>query len=279
MKIFNKNLLWLSIATLALTGCGSSNSSSSDGSDDHDHEHDSSILVSQANTTNLSLLEDGVLEALDDAAAGNSAKLVLSESGAYAAVLSSGTVNFIHGLHEEEDHDEDEHGEEEHEEAHVLEYSLSGTDISVVPTSGHFAVLVDGDTTFIEYDELVNEARTTESTSGLSVDEVYPALILDEQHDLKLVFDDTNALVYEGTSPEDSFACANPTSHGQTDELVVVSCDEGARALVIEEDELDEHTFTSSLLDLDGTDSNYIWRAQGHVIVGFEPNTSNYAIV
>ena len=260
---------------MALTGCGSSSDSTSDSGDDHDHEHESSILVSQTGTTALSLLEDGELEILNNAAAGNAAKLVLSENGAYAAVLASGTVNFVHGLHEEEEGSD----EEEHEEAHVLEYSLSGTDISVVPTSGHFAVLVDGDTTFIEYDELANETPATESTSELSVVEVYPALILDEAHDLKLVFDDTNVKVFEGTTEELSFACANPTSHAQTSELIIISCTEGAVTLLVEEGETDHELTAGNLGDLDGTDSNYIWRAQGHVIVGFEPNTQHYAIV
>jgi len=110
--------------------------------------------------------------------------------------------------------------------------------------------------------------------------ETYPALMIDEGHGLIMVFDGTDAKFYEGTEVEASFACATPTSHGQTDELVVVSCGAGALALVIEEDEAtEEHTFTSSALTLDGTASDYIWRAQGHVIVGFEPGTSNYAIV
>ena len=273
MKTFNKNLLWVSIAALALTGCGSSDNNSSDTTDEH--EHDSSVLVSQSNTSTLSLFEEGELEALDDAAAGNATKLILSETGAYAAVLSTSTVNFVHGLHEEEE----ESGDAHEEEAHVLAYSLSGTDISVVPTSGHFAVLVDGDTTFIEYDELANETPATESTSGLSVNEVYPALILDEVHDLKLVFDDTNAKVFEGTTEELSFACANPTSHAQTSELIIISCTEGAVTLLVEEGETEHELTPGNLSDLDGGDSSYIWRAQGHVIVGFEPSTKNYAIV
>lgn len=282
MKTFNKNLLWLSIATLALSGCGSSNSSD-DSSDNHDHEHESSILLSQTGTTALSLLEDGELEVLDDAAAGNGATLVLSENGAYAAALSSGTstVNFIHGLHEEEEEEDEDHDEEEHEheEAHVLDFSLDGS--QVITTNGHFAVLNSGSTTFVEYDELENDTPDTEDTSALSVTETYPALMIDEDHDVVMVFVGDEAVIYEdGTATDDSFACANPTSHGQTDELVVVSCDEGALAVVIEEDEAtEEHTFTKKDLTLDGTASDYIWRAQGHVIVGFAPETTDYAIV
>lgn len=273
MNVFKQNLLWISVASLALTACGGSSSPSSEGG----HEHEMSILVSQADTTSLSLLEDGVLEALDDAAADNGAKLVLSETGAYAAVLVNGTVNFVHGLHEEGATEM----AAEHEEAHMVDFSLSGTDISVVPSSGHFAVLVDGTTTFIEYSELANTTPVTEDTSGLSITETYPALILDELHDLKLVFDGTNAKVFEGTDElvTESFACANPTSHGQTPELVVVSCDQGAMSLLVEEGEIEHVIIPGVLADLDGTGSDYIWRAQGHVIAGFVPNTTSYAIV
>lgn len=280
MKTFNKNLLWLSIATLALSGCGSSNSSD-DSSDDHDHEHESSILLSQTGTTALSLLEDGELEVLDDAAAGNGATLVLSENGAYAAALSSGTstVNFIHGLHEEEEEEDEDHDEEEHEheEAHVLDFSLDGS--QVITTNGHFAVLNSGSTTFVEYDEL-ETITVVPDAINVGVEE-YPALMIDEDHDVVMVFVGDEAVIYEdGTATDDSFACATPTSHGQTDELVVVSCDEGALAVVIEEDEAtEEHTFTKKDLTLDGTASDYIWRAQGHVIVGFAPETTDYAIV
>jgi hypothetical protein len=48
---------------------------------------------------------------------------------------------------------------------------------------------------------------------------------------------------------------------------------------VVEENSASEHTFTDSTLTLDGTDENYVWRADGHVIVGFEPNTANYAVI
>ena len=282
MKTFNKNLLWVSIAALALTGCGSSSDSSNDNAgDDHDHEHESSVLVSQTGTTALSLLEDGELEVLDDAAAGNEAKLVLSESGAYAAVLANGTVNFVHGLHEEEEeeHEEEGHDEEEHEheEAHVLDFSLDGS--QVITTNGHFAVLNAGSTIFVEYDEL---ETITEAPTAISVGtETYPALMIDEDHELVMAFVGGNAAFYEDGLAIDgtSYACENPMSHGQSDELVVVDCDEGALAVVIEENESEEHTFTYSRLTLDGTAADYTWQAQGHVIVGFEPSTSNYAIV
>lgn len=279
MKPFNKNLLWISITALALTGCGGSSSSSSDDEVTEEHEHESSILISQTSTDTLSLLEDGELEALEGATAGNGATLVLGESGAYAAALNSSEsiVNFIHGLHDEEE----EEGEAEHdheEEAHVLDFSLTGD--KVITTDGHFAILNEttGITTFIEYDELENDTPATEVVD-LGVTETYPALMIDEDHEVVMVFDGINAKIYEGLTEEASFACANPISHGQTDELVVVSCDEGALAVVIEEGESDEHTFTNPTLDLDGNEEGYIWRAQGHVIVGFEPDTSHYAIV
>ena len=274
MKKYNQNLLWISITALALTACGGSSSSSSDDTSEADeHDHEFSILVAQNNTSTLSLLEEGELEALDDAAAGNGATLVLGETGAYAAVLANNTINFVHGLHEEEEHEE-----EHEEEAHVLDFDLTGS--QVITTGGHFAVLDAGTTTFIEYDELENDMPATENTDALSLIETYPALMIDEAHGVVMVFDGTDAKVFEDTTEEASFACANPSSHGQVDELVVVTCDEGALAVVIEENEsTEEHTFTNSILTLDGTDADYIWSAQGHVIVGFEPSTSNYAII
>jgi hypothetical protein len=279
MKKYNQNLLWISITALALTACGGGSSSSGDDiveeADEHDHEF--SILVAQNNTSTLSLLEEGELEALDDAAAGNGASLVLGETGAYAAVLASNTINFVHGLHDE-DEDEDEKEEEHEEEAHVLDFDLTGS--QVITTGGHFAVLAAGSTTFIEYDELENDMPATEDTDALSLTETYPALMIDEDHGVVMLFDGTDAKVFEETTEEASFACSNPSSHSQIDELVVVTCDEGALAVIIEENEAtEEHTFTNSILALDGTDADYIWRAQGHVIVGFEPSTSNYAII
>lgn len=274
MKKYNQNLLWISITALALTACGGSSSSSSDdNSDAGEHDHEFSILASQSDTSTLSLLEEGELEALEDAAAGNGATLVLGETGAYAAVLANSTVNFVHGLHDEEE----EESEEEHEEAHVLEFSATGT--QVITTGGHFAILDAGTTTFIEYDELENDTPATENTSALSLTETYTALMIDEEHGLVMTFDGTDAKIYENIANEESFACVNPSSHGQIDGLVVVTCDAGALAVVIEEDENTEHTFTSSILTLAGNGANYVWRAEGDVIVGFEPGTSNYAII
>lgn len=274
MKKYNQNLLWISITTLALTACGGSSSSSDDTTEAEEHDHEFSILVAQDNTSSLSLLEEGELEVLDDAAAGNGATLVLGETGAYAAVLANSTVNFVHGLHDEEEETDEEH----EEEAHVLDYSLTGS--QVITTGGHFAVLDAGTTTFIEYDELENDTPATEDTSALSLTETYPALMIDEEHELVMVFDGTDAKLYEDTTEEDSFACANPSSHGQIDGLVVVTCDAGALAVVIEEDETTaEHTFTDSMLTLDGNDENYVWHAEGDVVVGFESGTKNYAII
>jgi hypothetical protein len=277
MKKYNQNLLWISITALALTACGGSSSSSSDdNSDAGEHDHEFSILVAQSDTSTLSLLEEGELEALEDAAAGNGATLVLGETGAYAAVLANSTVNFVHGLHDEEEEESEEEHEHE-EEAHVLEFSATGT--QVITTGGHFAILDAGTTTFIEYDELENDTPATENTSALSLTETYTALMIDEEHGLVMTFDGTDAKIYENIANEESFACVNPSSHGQIDGLVVVTCDAGALAVVIEEDENTEHTFTSSILTLAGNGANYVWRAEGDVIVGFEPGTSNYAII
>lgn len=228
MKQSKKNVALVSILTLLLTACGSSSSDDDkqDHDDDkgHDHDHEVSILLSQSGTDTLSLLDEGELEALEDSAAGNGANLVLGETGAYAAVLANGTVNFVHGLHEEHEEEHSDDADEEHEEhaedPHVLEFSLTGS--KVITTNNHFAVLDSGSTTFVAYDELENDTPTTESSSNLPVNETYPALILEEAHDLKLAFDGTNAVVYEAVSQEHSATCATPTSHGQVGELVVV---------------------------------------------------------
>ena len=281
MKTFSKNILLVSMAALSMTGCGSS--SDNNAGTEEEHEHESSVLVSQSDNATLSLFEEGALEALDTDAAGNGATLVLSETGVYAAVLANNVVNFVHGLHEEEEGEHDEEGHEHEEEAHVLDFDLTGS--QVITTNGHFAVLNDGSTTFIAYDDLEIITEASEDTSSLSLTETYPALIIDEDHGLKMVFADGNAVFYEDATEKDSFACATPTSHGQTDELVVVSCGAtGVVTVVIEEvvsveDESVSHTFAGSTLTLDGTEANYVWQAQGHVIVGFEPGTSNYAIV
>ncbi|EAT11021.1 hypothetical protein [Bermanella marisrubri] len=290
MESMNKKWLAVAVSSLLLAACGGSDDNDNHDHDEHEHDHEFSVLVSQTGTDTLSLLEEGELEALDDAAAGNGAQLVLSDNGAYAAVLANTTVNFVHGLHEEEHHEEEEehteeemHDEEEHahehEEAHVLEFSLTGS--QVISTNGHFAVLNSDSTTFVGYDEL---ATLTSAPNALNVgNETYPALMLDEGHGLHMVFTGGNAVIYENGEAVDgaSFACATPTSHGQTDELVVVSCgNTGVIAVVIEEDNTGEHAFEDKgTLTLSGTAADYVWRAQGHVIAGFEPNTGNYAIV
>ena len=281
MKTFSKNILLVSMTALAMTGCGSS--SDNNAGTEEEHEHESSVLVTQSGNATLSLFEEGALEALDTDAAGNGATLVLGETGVYAAVLANNVVNFVHGLHEEEEGEHDEEGHEHEEEAHVLDFDLTGS--QVITTNGHFAVLNAGSTTFIAYDDLEIITEASEDTSSLSLTETYPALIIDEDHGLKMVFADGNAVFYEDATEKDSFACATPTSHGQTDELVVVSCGAtGVVTVVIEEvvsveDESVSHTFAGSTLTLDGTEANYVWQAQGHVIVGFEPGTSKYAIV
>lgn len=291
MESTNKKWLAVAVSSLLLAACGGSDDDNDNHGDEHDHDHghESSVLVSQSGTTTLSLLEEGDLEALDDAAAGNGAQLVLSDNGAYAAVLANTTVNFVHGLHEEEHHEEDEeHSEEEmhdeeeheHEEAHILEFSLNGS--QVISTNGHFAVL-NSSTTFVAYDELEKQTPIEESTSSLVTNQAYPGLVLDEEHELKLLFDeDTDeAKVFEAdnATPEYTFDCANPSSHAQTHELVVISCDEGALSLLVEEDNAGEHTFDDGTLTLSGTAADYVWRAQDHVIAGFEPESANYAIV
>jgi hypothetical protein len=54
----------------------------------------------------------------------------------------------------------------------------------------------------------------------LSLTETYPALVIDEEHELQMVFAGGTAAFYkDGLAVAGaSFACATPSSHGQTDE-------------------------------------------------------------
>ncbi len=240
-----------------ISACGSSdNSSSATGHEEHGHK----ILVSQVNSDSLSLVHEGVLEAQDGNVAGNGAIILLSGNGEFAATVSAGMVNFVHGGEHEEGHTE-ESAEEENEEAEILSYSLSGN--QVINTLGHFSVLNAGITTLVAYEQL--EATTPAVETIDVVGQTFPALVLEEAEEVILVFANNTATVYEDdVATNDAQACTAPTSAAQNAEYAVFSCDEGNFAVALEEGATD-HTIEFTDLDTIGS---YAWAAQGEVVVG-----------
>jgi len=279
----------LLISTLAACGSSSSNKSSNNDDDDHDHEHDhGALIVSKASSTSLYQFhaDDSAFEELEEGEAGvMSASFVRSDNGEVAAILGGSSIQFVlqhehdEEEHEEEEHEEEEHEEEEHEEApEVISFSLSGD--QVLATNGHFSVLNAGSSTLVELDELAEDVPATESTSSLSVTETFPALVLDEHEDdlIVMVFDGTNAYIYEGANLEQTYACANPSSAAQGHHSAIVSCDAGTLLVTFEEHDghldFDTHTVT-----LNGAASDYMWQATEHVFAGYVSGSTDFALI
>ncbi len=233
-----------------ISACGSSDDTAAP-ADEHE-EHGHKILVSQTNSDSLSLVHEGELEAQDGNVAGNGATILLSGNGEFAATVSAGIVNFVHG---------GEHEEEEHEEAEILSYSLSGN--QVINTMGHFSVLDAGTTTLVEYEQL--EATTPAVETIDVVGQTFPALVLEEAEEVILVFANNTVTVYEAdVASNDTQPCTNPTSAAQNAEYAVFSCDEGNFAVALEEG-VEDHTIEFTDLSIAGS---YAWLAQGEVVVG-----------
>jgi len=243
-----------------ISACGSSDDTAAP-ADNHE-EHDLKLLVSQTNNDSLSLVHDGELEAQDGNVAGNGATILLSGNGEFAATVSAGMVNFVHGGEHEEDH-AGESAEEEHEEAEILSYSLSGS--QVINTMGHFSVLNAGTTTLVAYEQL--EATTPAVETIDVVGQAFPALVLEEAEEVVLVFANNTATVYEAdVATNDTQACTNPTSAAQNAEYAVFSCDEGNFAVALEEG-VEDHTIEFTDLTIA---AHYAWLAQGEVVVGLD---------
>lgn len=262
-------------STLLLTACGSDDDSSSPSSNNggHGHEgHQHSLMISQTNTDALSFLEEGNAEALDESAAANGAQLLLSNSGEQAAIITSGTVQFI-AAHHEDEHDDEEAGEEEHELPELSALSISGTNIKVANTHGHFSVLANGSTQLVPY-EALEEADPSPEALGLGINETYPALMLDEEHELVLAFNGTDAVVYEGTTLEETlFACETVVSTVHTGEFALVSCENtgGSKNYSIKlEENNNEHEAVETDLAID---ASVEWQSRADVFVGLGGQT------
>lgn len=241
MKHSAFSFLSVSIAALMLAACGSSddNNTVSNSEDDHDHEVSQRLLFTETNSSDLTLfeLEEAVFEEVGQAAEIGGSVLP-SDDGLTAALITETAVQFIHSGLEAHDEDEAENEEEEHQEPYFIsELELSIDDADVVMSNNHYAVLNGIDTDFYVAEELAEGTVEVESLSLEGVIQTFPALILDEEHELYSVFDGTSVHIYEGETLEDSFACANPTDAIHNGALALVQCDAGILSLVLEEDE------------------------------------------
>ena len=265
----------LATSALLLTACIDDDD---DSSSDHDHgheEHAHSLMISRTNTSDLAVLEEGSPEALETAAAANSAELLLSNTGEAAAVITAGSVQFVVAHHEEEEGEEEAHDEEEHELPEVSSLQIDGTGIKVANTNGHFSVLATGTTQFVPYESLEEGATPEAEDVAFAIDEKYPALILDEEHEMVLAFDGANAVVYEGTDLEETlFACESVVSAIQTAEFVVVSCNNTAGDVnysIKVEEANDVHTIEDVNLNIA---AEVVWKTRANVFVGYSEDDS-----
>lgn len=266
------------LSTLILAACGSD--------DDHSHgdahdEHEHNLLISQADSNVLSVLEEGTPESLDDTASGNVQSMLLANNGEIAAVLSAGTVDFVvvHE-HEEEEEGEAHEGEEEHDKLGVVTIAALSSGVSqVTNTIGHFSVLVNNQTQLVPYSVFEEGGNPDSEALSLGiVEEAYPALLLEEgeTETVTLAFDGTNAVVYEDTTAtSDTTACSDVDSAAQNAEFAVVSCDDTTFSVKLEEGESD-HTieFDTTFTIATGVE----WKTAGGVFVGLGADNQFYVL-
>lgn len=221
-----KTISGIIATTFLLTAC-IEDDDSSDSHDDHGghEEHAHALMISQSSNASLSFLEEDELESLDDDAAGNGAELLLSNAGMHAAIITDSQVQFVAAHHEDHEEGEAEEGEANEEDEHELPEvisitGLTGTNIEVVNTKGHFSVLVDGKTMMVPYESLEEGETPAAEDLELGVIETDPALLLEETTDEKvaLVFAGGTATIYEnGVADMDlSETCTtvNSVAHG-----------------------------------------------------------------
>lgn len=240
-------------SALLLTACGgdSSSSSASSTEDEHNHESNARLLIAETNDTALTIFDqaDEQFEALGNAAA-LGASLVRSDDGLSAAVVTSSGVQFVFsGLHEEDGEEEDG----EHTESHAAEIldslTLTASDVTVSMTHNHFAVLNAGDTLLYPAGSLEEATAAEDTLTFTDVTQTYPAAILDEEHEMFLVFANGTATVYEaGEATEHTIACANPSAVALAHELTLAQCGTELVGVVMEEVEEDS-TAASGALD------------------------------
>ena len=256
----------ISAATMLLSACGGSGSSSTPIAEEHEH----SVFISQSNTTALSVLEEGTAENLEDAASANGATLLLAGNGEAAAIITTGSVQFVAAHHEEDD------AAEEHELPEVSTLSVTGTNIEVTNTNGHFSVLVDGTTQLVPYESLEEGATPEAEDLGIG-SENYPALLLEEGDELvALAFTGGNAVVYEDTTPTaDTKTCTSVDSAAQNTEFVLVSCD-GASFSVKLEEGVSDHTI--EIADIANISTAVEWSTRADVFVGLGADDKFYVV-
>ncbi len=244
------------ILTSALVACGGD-------SDDNDHEHEEehdhgSLIISQTGSNSLSLLDEGELTAFEDVLAFTSATFIQSDNGEFAAIEGGSEIQFV-------------------SEEGISEHAIMGSE--VVATNGHFSILDAGSSTLVAVESLEEVTLVTESTMSLGLTEVYPALVLDELEEIRLVFVSGEARIYEGElDTTEFFSCTNPSSTAQAHHSAIVTCDEGVTLVVFEEDTTGV-TYTISSVTLDGSSSEYVWQSTEHVFAGYAPGSANYALV
>jgi hypothetical protein len=258
MKHSAFSFLSVSIAALMLTACGGSddNNTASNTEDDHDHEVSQRLLFTETNSSDLTVfeLEEAVFEEVGQAAGGGG-WLLPSDDGLTAALITKTAVQFVHSGLEVHDEDEADSEEEEHQEPYFISgVELSIDDADVVMTNNHYAVLNGSDTDFYIAEDLAEGTPEVEPLSIEGVTQTFPALILDEEHELYAVFDGTSVHIYEGETLENSFACANPADAIQNGALALVQCDAGILSLVLEEDESSGEASLHSATILAGVD-------------------------
>jgi len=263
-------------STLLLSACIDDDNDSSDHAHDSHEDHAHSLMITQANTDALSVLEEGEAESLGETAAANGATLLLSNTGEQAAIVTAGTVQFV-ATHHEEEEGEEAHDEEEHELPEVSALSISGSGVKVANSNGHFSVLASGTTQFVPYEALEEENPAAEEVS-YSVAETYPALLLheDETHGmLTLVFDGTNATAYEVATATADTTCATVNSTAHVGEFAVVSCDTKTFSVKVVENG-DEHE--AQITTITGVSTAVEWKSYAGVFVGLGADNKFYVL-
>ena len=260
------------LSTLILAACGSD--------DDHSHgdahdEHEHSLMISQQNTTALSFLEEGTAENLDDAAAANGARLILSNTGEQAAIETAGQVQFVAAHHEEEEEAEEGHSEEEHD-LPLSTFSVSGSGIKTINTNGHFSVLADGSSNFVPYETLSSPEVLNLGT------EIYPALLLEETATemVVLTFIGTSMVateIGETNSTLNAENCTVVNSVAQNAEFAVVSCDDANFVVTLDESGVDHAVDIEPLMDT-GLDQAIQWKTAAGVFIGLGADNTFYVL-
>jgi hypothetical protein len=240
-------LLAIAITSVVLTACGSSddNSSSSDTEHSHSDTTNQRLLISEAGSTSLSLYDrDTASLAIIGQAAAAGTRVLVADNGRSAAVISSTGVQFVDsglaGLEGSANSDG--------QLMDTLEVTLANP--SVLMTANHFALLHDGVTELYPADALADAVGPETSLALVDIIQNFPALILDEEHELYAFFHDDLLEIREQNAVIKSINCTAPESAIQNGALTLVQCEEGVHSLVLQEDSStgDATVYTGSAL-------------------------------